>query len=127
MFKYKVEVKVATNPEIGLGLFASEPIKKDSIVWEFLDGIDIRISKERLEKLDEAQKDYFFKYGWFQDDDHMYSSCDLTNFINHSFQPNLKVVDEIVIAIRDIEIGDELFENYQEFDPDFDEYKDSLV
>jgi len=57
----------------------------------------------------------------------MYSSCDLTNFINHSFQPNLKVVDEIVIAIRDIEIGDELFENYQEFDPDFDEYKDSLV
>ena len=45
MFKYRVEVKVATNPEMGLGLFASEPIKENSIVWEFLDGIDIRISK----------------------------------------------------------------------------------
>jgi SET domain-containing protein len=127
MFKYKVEVKVATNPEMGLGLFASEPIKKGSVVWEFLEGIDIRISKERLEKLDDAQKEYFDKYGWFKDDDHLYSSCDLTNFTNHSYQANLKVIDNVVIAIQDINVGDELFENYQEFDPNFDDYKDEFI
>jgi hypothetical protein len=36
------------------------------------------------------------------------------------------VVGDFLITKSDIEIGDELFENYQEFDPDFDEYRDSL-
>ncbi len=125
MFKYKVEVKVATNPEMGLGLFSKEFIPKGTIVWEFLEGIDVKISEEKFQTLNDVQKEYFYKYGWKEENGFYYSSCDLTNFINHSYKPNLEVVGKIVIAIRDIEIGDELFENYQEFDPDFDSYKDT--
>jgi hypothetical protein len=35
------------------------------------------------------------------------------------------VVGDFLITKSDIEIGDELFENYGEFDVDFDSYKDT--
>jgi hypothetical protein len=31
-----------------------------------------------------------------------------------------------MVAIQDIQPGEELFENYQEFDLEFDDYKDEL-
>jgi SET domain-containing protein len=127
MFKYKTQVKVATDPNMGLGLFVSEFIPKDAIVWEFIEGVDVKITQEKFNNLNEAQKEYFYKYAWLQEDGYYYSSCDLTNFINHSYTPNLKVIDDVVIAIRDIQPEEELFENYQEFDLEFNEYKNNLI
>jgi SET domain-containing protein len=126
MFKYRTEVKVATNPNMGLGLFTKEFIPKDSVVWEFIEGVDIKISQEKFDTLEEVQKEYFYKYGWLEEDGYHYSSCDLTNFINHSYNPNLKIEGEIIYASIDIQEGEELFENYQEFDTEFDDYKDDL-
>ena len=126
MFLFKTEVKVATDPRMGLGLFATEFIPKDSIVWEFVEGVDIKVSVDRVEQMSEAQQEYFEKYAWIEDD-YYYSSCDLTNFVNHSYQPNLKIIDEIMISLRDIHPGEELFENYAEFDDCFDEYKDEYI
>jgi SET domain-containing protein len=127
MFKYKTQVKVATDPNMGLGLFVSEFIPKDAIVWEFIEGVDVKITQEKFNNLNEAQKEYFYKYAWLEEDGCYYSSCDLTNFINHSYTPNLKVIDDVVIAIRDIQPEEELFENYQEFDLEFNEYKNNLI
>ena len=126
MFLLRTEVKVATDPRMGLGLFATEFIPKDSIVWEFVEGVDIKVSVDRVEQMSEAQQEYFEKYAWVEDD-YYYSSCDLTNFVNHSYQPNLKIIDEIMISLRDIHPGEELFENYAEFDDCFDEYKDEYI
>ena len=126
MLLFKTEVKVATDPRMGLGLFATEFIPKDSIVWEFVEGVDIKVSVDRVEQMSEAQQEYFEKYAWVEDD-YYYSSCDLTNFVNHSYQPNLKIIDEIMISLRDIHPGEELFENYAEFDDCFDEYKDEYI
>ena len=98
MFKYKVEVKNSKNPKMGLGLFANEVIKSDTIVWEFIEGLDIRIDEDTLNKLNDAQREFFKKYGWKEDDGNYYSSCDLTNFINHSFTPNLICVGEIILS-----------------------------
>ena len=126
MFLFRTEVKVATDPRMGLGLFATEFIPKGSIVWEFVEGVDIKVSVDRVEKMSEAQQEYFEKYAWVEDD-YYYSSCDLTNFVNHSYQPNLKIIDEVMISLRDIYPGEELFENYAEFDDCFDEYKDEYI
>ena len=125
MFKYRTEVKVATNHNMGLGLFTTEFIPKDSVVWEFVEGVDIKVSINRVEQMSQAQQEYFEKYAWIEGD-YYYSSCDLTNFINHSYTPNLKIIDEIIIALEDIKPGEELFENYVEFDEYFDEYKNDL-
>jgi SET domain-containing protein len=126
MFRYRAEVKVASNPLMGLGLFAKEFIVKGAIVWEYIEGVDVRISKENFDKLNDAQKEYVYKYAWLEEDGCYYSSSDYTNFINHSYNPNLKVDGNIVYALKDIEPGDEFFENYEEFDPEFDEYKDEF-
>lgn len=122
MFLYKVEVKVATNPKMGLGLFTKEFIKKDSVVWEFIDGLDLKISIDRLNLLKDAQKEYFYKYGWIEkgEEDFYYSSCDLSNFANHSYNPNIGSKKLSSIALRDIRIGEELFVNYNEFCFNFD-------
>ena len=126
MLLFRTEVKVATDPRMGLGLFAAEFIPKGSIVWEFVEGVDIKVSADRVEKMSEVQQEYFEKYAWVEDD-YYYSSCDLTNFVNHSYQPNLKIIDEVMISLRDIYPGEELFENYAEFDDCFDEYKDEYI
>jgi SET domain-containing protein len=123
MLLFKTEVKVATDPRMSLGLFATEFIPKDSIVWEFVEGVDIKVSVDRVEQMSEAQQEYFEKYAWVEDD-YYYSSCDLTNFVNHSYQPNLDNTQDVTISLRDIEPGEELFTNYAEFDDCFDEYKD---
>jgi SET domain-containing protein len=127
MFLYKVEVKIATNPEMDLGLFTKEFIPKGTIVWEFVEGVDIKMDETTFNKLNEAQKEFFEKYGWKEDDGFYYSSCDLTNFINHSYNPNLDVVGEIIISNKDIQIGEELFEDYSQFDTEFYTYKNEFI
>jgi SET domain-containing protein len=127
MFLYKVEVKIATNPEMDLGLFTKEFIPKGTIVWEFVEGVDIKMDETTFNKLNEAQKEFFEKYGWKEDDGFYYSSCDLTNFINHSYNPNLDVVGEIIISNKDIQIGEELFEDYSQFDTEFHTYKNEFI
>lgn len=122
MFLFKTEVKVAADPRMGLGLFATEFIPKDSVVWEFVEGVDIKVSIDRVKQMSDAQQEYFNKYAWTEDN-YYYSSCDLTNFVNHSYAPNLDNTKDVTIALRNIEPGEELFTNYAEFDDCFDEYK----
>jgi hypothetical protein len=123
MFLFKTEVKVATNPKMGLGLFATEFIPKDSIVWKFEEGVDIKISIDKVKQMPDAQQEYFNKYAWIEDN-YYYSSCDLSNFLNHSYTPNLDNTKDVTIALKNIEPGEELFTNYAEFDDCFDDYKD---
>lgn len=123
MFLFKTEVKVATDPKMGLGLFATEFIPKDSIVWKFEEGVDIKISIDKVKQMPDAQQEYFNKYAWIEDN-YYYSSCDLSNFLNHSYTPNLDNTKDVTIALKNIEPGEELFTNYAEFDDCFDDYKD---
>ena len=105
---------------MGLGLFAKEFISKDSVVWEFVDGLDIKISMDKFNTLNDAQKEYFIKYGWIQngEENFYYSSGDLSNFMNHSYNPNIKntkIGDKIYgKTIKDIKKGDELTSNYDD-------------
>jgi len=122
MLLFRTEIKIATDPRMGLGVFAKEFIPKDSVVWEFVEGVDIKVSIDRVKQMSEAQQEYFEKYAWVEDD-YYYSSCDLTKFINHSYTPNLDNTKDVTTAIRNIEPGEELFTNYAEFDDCFDEYK----
>jgi len=123
MFLYRVEVKVATNPKMGLGLFAKEFIPKDSVVWKFIEGIDLKIPVEKIEILTDVQREHFEKYGWIErgEEGFYYSSCDLTNFMNHSYNPNIGCTENYSIALKDVHIGQELFIDYSEFVSNFNE------
>ena len=125
MLLFKTEVKVATDPKMGLGLFATEFIPKGSVVWKFVEGVDIKVSMDEVKKMSESQQEYLDKYAWIEGD-YYHASCDHTNFINHSYQPNLDNTEDVTIALKDIKLGEELFTDYSEFDDCFDEYKDSF-
>lgn len=123
MFLYKNEVKVATDPKMGLGLFAKESIPKGSMVWEFVEGIDIKIPVSTVEKMSTVYREYFKKYAWIEigEEEFYYSSCDLSNFMNHSYDPNVGSNGNKSIALRDVHAGEELFIDYSSFASDFDE------
>ena len=132
MFTYSVEVKPASNPAMGLGLFAKEFIPNQSIVWQYIEGIDIRFPIEKLNELNEAQKEYFQVYGWIeqrQNDEKPYYYCNADNssFINHSKNSNISNRGDYSIAIRDIQAGEEIFIDYSEFDAKFNEYEKTFV
>lgn len=131
MFLYVVEVRVATNPEMGLGLFAKENISANSVVWKYYEGIDIRFPVENLKQLNHAQREFFKKYGWIEKSEDgkslVCSNADLTNFINHSSSPNISNSGVSSVAIRDIQVDEEIFIDYNSFDEEFDRYKDEMI
>ena len=66
MFLFRAEVKVATDPRMGLGLFATEFIPKGSIVWEFIEGVDIKVPIAKVKEMSVVQQEYFNRYGWIE-------------------------------------------------------------
>jgi SET domain-containing protein len=132
MFLYKTEVKPATNPAMGLGLFALEFIPNQSIVWEYKEGFDIRFDPIKLNELNEAQQAHFKKYAWLEkmasdDKEYYYCNADLCGFTNHSKNPNISSRGHYTIAIKNIEIGQEILIDYSEFDSLFSNYEKDLI
>lgn len=132
MFLYRTEVKPATNPAMGLGLFAKEFIPNSSVVWEYKKGFDIRFAPEQMNELNEAQKEHFIKYAWLEqmandDQEYYYCNADLCGFTNHSKNPNISSRGHYTIAIKNIEIGQEILIDYSEFDSLFKTYESSML
>jgi SET domain-containing protein len=131
MFLYKTEVRTATNPKMGLGLFAKEHIPAHSVVWKYIEGVDIKFHIDRLKYFNNAQIEYFKKYGWIEKsndgEEFMCSNADLSNFINHSNSPNISNIGNFSVAIRDIQVDTEIFIDYNSFDVEFDDYKDEMI
>lgn len=132
MFVYKTEVKPATNPAMGLGLFASEFIPNQSLVWKYMEGFDIRFDPNRLNELNDTQRTHFTKYAWLEqmihdDKEYYYCNADLCGFTNHSKDANIFSRGHYTIAMRDIEIGEEIFIDYSEFDSEFKTYEKFLT
>jgi len=105
----------------GLGCFAEEPIKKGQVVWQFDPRLDIRIPLRELSKFPEAIQDHFRIYTYvemIEGQEVMIYCADLSKHVNHSDIPNLLDTPDNVqeIAMRDIEIGEELTCNYYSFD-----------
>jgi SET domain-containing protein len=132
MFLYRTEVKPATNSAMGLGLFALEFIPNQSVVWEYKEGFDIRFDPIKLNELNEAQKKYFQVYGWIEqmtsdDKEYYYCNADNTSFINHSKDSNITSRRHYTIASRDIQVGEEIFIDYSEFDNLFKNYEKDMI
>ena len=123
-----VKTKIGQSKINGIGLFANQFIPKGTLVQKFMPGFDLIIPESDIQKLSEPAREQFLKYA-YKNKDGQYILCfDDTRFLNHSDNPNLISIDpveEIDIAARDIQKGEELTVNYKEFDADFD-YKMSI-
>ena len=122
-----IEVYIKETKGKGFGVFSKNFIPKGTRICEFVEGFDTKVHVKNLDKLNDIQKKFIGKYFW-REEDYYYSSCDHAIFINHSYTPNT-ILDEDgnIVANIDINVDDEILEDYSWFDLDFDSYKNKLI
>jgi uncharacterized protein len=99
----------------GFGLFAAEFIPKDKLIWELDVVLDLIIKQDKYEKLPLLAKEYFDWFGYYSESRGGWILCfDNARFVNHSKSPNTYGVGN-TIALQDIQIGEEITENYYIF------------
>lgn len=121
-----VKTKLGISRIHGIGLYAAEFISTRTIVWRSHPDIDIRLTAEQISNLSEASREQIRKYSYREKKSGLYVLCgDDARFFNHSPNPNCIDTcdgnDDITVAARDIEEGQELTCDYSLFDLDLEE------
>ncbi len=100
----------------GIGMFAGQFIPKGTLIWKLNSDIDLIYPRNNYDELSknwsEIEKHYFNRYV-FEDSENYYFCSDDAKYCNHSFTPNTGGIEE-QIALRDINIGEEITCNYAE-------------
>lgn len=121
-----VKTKIGQSNISGIGVFADEFIPKGTVIWRFQEGFDQMIEKSELEKLSPPAKQQFLNYAYFDLKTQKYIlAFDDSRFFNHSETPNCDEADlpgelvTVTIAGRDIAIGEEITDDYRDYDASF--------
>ena len=106
MEKY-LEVKQSLN---GQGIFALKKFLKDEVVFEVKGEL---ITCDEDDEMDERIRDNSLR---FDEDCYLSPEGEMGDYLNHSCEPNTGVIKRsnklFIIAIRDIEIGEEICFDY---------------
>ncbi len=119
-----IDTEVKSSGIHGLGCFTRERIRKGDVVWRFDSRIDLLIPENELKNYPEPIQKFFrmYCYAEFQEGvKYMVLCADNSRHMNHSDTPNLGEAgekNELNIALRDIEPGEELTVDYRLFDAD---------
>lgn len=100
------------NDKKGFGVVATKVIPKGTITW-VQDELDIVFSPEEPENFKPMTRELLEKYS-FRNSAGEYILCwDVAKYINHSFKANcLSTAYNFEIAIKNIQIGEELTDDY---------------
>ena len=117
-----VKTKVLPSNIHGLGLFADQFIPKGTTLWKFTPGLDLKFTKAQIQSFPELAQQHLKTYGWLSKKSQMYCyAIDNGKYFNHSKTPNSLSAyyddeEELVTkAIRDIEIGEEITDDYKTY------------
>ena len=111
MIHPKTEIKFI-NEDVGYGVVAKEFIPKGTITW-VLDKFDREFTPKDYEKLDDIYKELLETYAYKNNLGNLVLCWDNARFVNHSFNSNcLTTAYNFEIAIRDIQIGEQLTDDY---------------
>jgi SET domain-containing protein len=115
---FTVKTNLEKSPINGLGCMAAENIPKGTIIWKFQENFDVILDDKQFNELPKIAQDFIFHFGYYNKKEGGYILCmDNAKYTNHSFDPNMKMIDNIQsIAIKDIKEGEEITEDYFGFD-----------
>jgi hypothetical protein len=100
------------NDKIGYGVVATKLIPKGTITWT-LDKLDRIFSPEEIKKMQPVYQQIMDKYTYRNPHGNYVFCWDNARFINHSANANcITTAYEFEIAIRDIQPGEELTDDY---------------
>lgn len=108
----------------GIGVVAGQKINQGDIVWFFDPNYDILLEEKEYEKmlssLNEENRNIIKQYPYKRGNCYIFCQ-DNAKFFNHSDTPNCGGESvNYCVALKDIEIGEELTENYFDFDEEAD-------
>ena len=109
------------DPMVGYGVFATEPIPRGTLVW-VLDDLDQVVPDERRMELDGGLRALLDKYA-YRDEEGLSVLCwDDARYVNHDCECNCigPRGGYFEIAVRDIEAGEQLTDDYRYFGLDDD-------
>lgn len=120
-----VRTKIGQSKVEGIGLFADQFIPKGTVTWKFDPKFDIYFDPSEVGKMSELQKDLIIHFAYLSKKSGKYVySIDNTRFTNHSTSPNIAEDEKLsesdaeicTVAIRDIQMGDEMTIDYRAID-----------
>lgn len=115
--KYKLEA----SPLHGVGMFAAEDIAKGALIYTPSPLLDVNLTEEQFDSLDPREQEEVRWWGFFdRTSQKWHVDFDVTHFINHAVDA-IVTQDEshaeaYLVAARDIRAGEELTQNYLEFE-----------
>jgi uncharacterized protein len=124
-----LRVKTSVKPSRieGLGLFAEERIPKGMVLWSFDPFLDQRFWPGEVARMSASAKAFLARYAYC-DRGTLVLCGDHARFMNHSPEANCgsDSTRTLTIALRDIEPGEELTDNYATMEDDWTEFEDIL-
>lgn len=121
-----IKTRIGPSRIHGIGLFADQYIKKGTAIWRFTPGFDLKFTEDQVKCLPWKARKYLMKYSWKSDKSHMVCfASDDGKYFNHSDNPNSLSAyyddeEEVVTkAVRDIQKGEEITDNYRSFESAF--------
>ena len=120
-----IKYKLDRSNKHGIGLFADQPISKGDLIYTASPLLDLNLTKEEFASLSEAEKQEILWWGFFDEPSQKWHvDFDVSKFINHSTEATVTQNDEheeaYLVATRNIESGEELTQNYLEFESEDD-------
>lgn len=116
-----IKYKLKASDLHGIGLFADQDIKKGELIYTASPVLDVNISEEQFGELDEKEKKEVQYWGFYIESEKLWHvDFDVSRFVNHSFDATVtqdkNYTDAYLIAAKDVKFGEELTQNYLEFE-----------
>lgn len=100
------------NDKIGYGVVATKFIPKGTITWA-IDRLDRIFTKTQIKKMDPVYQNILDTYAYRNPEGNYILCWDNARFVNHSSNSNcITTAYEFEIAVRDIQPGEELTDDY---------------
>lgn len=120
-----IAYKLDKSNRHGIGLFGDENIRKGQLVYTASPLLDVNITLEQFNTLNDREKREVRYWGFWDEANGLWHvDFDVTRFINHSLKPTLTQdpthTDAYLVATRDVKKGEELTQNYLEFETEED-------
>lgn len=105
----------------GIGLFTDQDISAGDLIYTASPLLDLNITQKQFDTLSKKEKSEILWWGFFDEPSQMWHvDFDVSKFINHSYNANLTQDDNhdeaYLVATKDIKNGEELTQNYLEFE-----------
>jgi SET domain-containing protein len=116
-----IKYKIDKSTLHGVGIFTEQDIKKGDLIFTASPVLDVNITQEQFDSLQESEQKEIKHWGFFDEPSQKWHvDFDRIHFINHSYDANttqdFSISEAHLTAVRGIQAGEELTQNYLEFE-----------